>query len=115
MLIEFYKYQATGNDFIMVDDRKMIFPEHVPNLIQRLCNRRFGIGSDGLILLRNSEEAHFEMVFYNPDGSMSFCGNGSRSVVLFANDLGLVSSLCNFTAIDGIHKAELPIVSLRFT
>jgi diaminopimelate epimerase len=101
----FYKYQATGNDFILVDNRNHIFPKAAEN-IQFICNRKFGVGSDGLILIEKSAEADFEMVFYNPDASMSFCGNGSRAAVKFARDLGMVlKDKLSFKAIDGKHLA----------
>ena len=104
--IIFYKYQATGNDFILVDDRRNIFPDQL-DAVTFLCDRKFGIGSDGLILLRVAKENDFEMVFYNPDGSQSLCGNGSRCAVKFAEKLGMVSGKCSFLAYDGPHEAEL--------
>jgi diaminopimelate epimerase len=104
--VTFYKYQATGNDFILVDDREESFPVTQKN-IETLCDRKFGIGSDGLILIQHSNEADFTMVFYNPDGSQSLCGNGSRCAVRFAEKLGLVSGKCTFIAFDGLHDAEV--------
>ncbi len=104
--VDFYKYQATGNDFILIDDRELTFPDR-PEIIRFMCDRKFGIGSDGLILIRNSDDSDFEMVFYNPDSSQSLCGNGSRCAVRFAEKLGLVDGKCAFLAYDGIHKAEL--------
>lgn len=104
-LIHFHKYQATGNDFIMIDDRKRAF-DRIGN-IPELCDRRFGIGSDGLILIREHPEADFEMVYFNPDGSQSLCGNGSRCAVKFAEKLGLVHDKCSFMAFDGLHEASL--------
>lgn len=104
--VTFFKYQATGNDFILIDDRENVFPDRL-DVIQSLCDRKFGIGSDGLILIRSSQEYDFEMVFYNPDGSQSLCGNGSRCAVRFAEKLGLVSGKCTFLAYDGPHEAEL--------
>ncbi len=106
MSIQFFKYQATGNDFILIDDRDEAFPRDLET-VKLLCDRKFGIGSDGLILIRNSDEFDFEMVFYNPDGSQSLCGNGSRCAVRFAEKLGLVSGKCRFLAYDGPHEAEL--------
>ncbi|MFI5203239.1 MAG: diaminopimelate epimerase [Flavobacteriales bacterium] len=107
MSIDFFKYQATGNDFILVDDRKNVFPESNLALITRMCHRKWGVGSDGLILIKNSKEADFEMVFFNPDGSKSFCGNGSRSAVVFAHSLGIITNTCTFRAIDGIHSGVI--------
>lgn len=104
--ITFYKYQATGNDFILVDDRENTFPV-TQEVINNLCDRKFGIGSDGLILIRDAESADFTMVFYNPDGSQSLCGNGSRCAVQFAAKLGLITGECTFIAFDGIHEAEV--------
>jgi diaminopimelate epimerase len=104
--IPFFKYQATGNDFILIDNRDNTV-EHNVTLAQRLCDRKFGIGSDGLILIQNYDELDFEMVFYNPDGSQSLCGNGSRCAVNFANKLGVIGSKTTFKAYDGSHEAEI--------
>lgn len=104
MNISFQKYQGSGNDFIIIDNRENHFPKNDTNLIKQLCNRRLGIGSDGLILVENDDEAHFYMDFINPDGSRSFCGNGSRCVVQYAYDnLGMEGKL-QFHAIDGLHQ-----------
>lgn len=105
--MRFYKYQATGNDFILFDNRAGSFPQHDTALISRLCDRHFGIGSDGLILLEETQEADFKMVFFNPDGSRSFCGNGSRAAVHLAHTLGLIGNSGTFTAIDGLHEAHI--------
>jgi diaminopimelate epimerase len=106
MLINFLKYQGTGNDFILIDNREKIFSKDI-GLIKHLCHRKFGIGSDGLILIEKHSRLDFEMVFYNPDGSQSFCGNGSRCAVSFAKELGLFHSKASFQAIDGVHEAEI--------
>lgn len=105
MEVSFYKYQGTGNDFIMVDDRQSVFQPNNPT-IERLCNRKFGIGADGLILIKSKAAYDFEMVYYNADGTQSMCGNGARCAVAFSNFLGIVKDACSFWAIDGPHEAR---------
>jgi diaminopimelate epimerase len=106
--LSFYKYQGTGNDFIMIDDREEVFDFTNHALIARLCHRRFGIGADGLILLRNHKEADFEMIYYNADGYLTtLCGNGSRCAVQFASHLGMVNNSCRFMTVQGILSATL--------
>jgi diaminopimelate epimerase len=100
--IEFYKYQGTGNDFVMIDDRVESFDLRAHKLIALLCHRKFGIGADGLILIRNHSEADFEMIYYNSDGNRtSLCGNGSRCAVKFANQLGIVTGRLYFMTVEG--------------
>lgn len=103
----FYKYEGTGNDFILFDDRENSFDASNVKQIAKLCDRRFGIGADGLMLLRNKEGYDFEMVYFNSDGNpSSMCGNGGRCISRFAKDIGAVNKTeVRFLAVDGAHIA----------
>lgn len=103
----FYKYQGTGNDFVVLDNRELKFDKKDIALVKKLCHRKFGIGADGLILIENHANADFEMVYYNSDGSQSLCGNGSRCAVHFARFLGIIGDNAQFIAIDGLHEAYM--------
>lgn len=115
MNLEFYKYQGTGNDFIMIDNRSKKFPKKNIALITKLCNRNFGIGADGVILVENDPTFDFKMIYFNADGSQTFCGNGGRCAVAFAKYLEIINTETNFIAVDGEHLATIEnrIVSLK--
>tara|TARA_B110000977_G_scaffold151715_1_gene192582 strand:- start:59 stop:838 length:780 start_codon:yes stop_codon:yes gene_type:complete len=112
----FYKYQGTGNDFILIDDRLLNFPEKDVSLIARLCDRRFGIGADGLILIQNAVASDFKMVYFNADGNEgTLCGNGARCTIAFAYFLNCIEDRTTFEAVDGLHSAHIvsDIISLQ--
>lgn len=117
MELHFSKYQGTGNDFVMIDNRAGLWSDLTIANIRQLCDRRFGIGADGLIKINTSNIAAFEVDYYNADGSKSFCGNGARCAVAFANKLGINTGKVVFDAIDGIHQADLQdgIVALNMS
>jgi diaminopimelate epimerase len=111
MQVEFWKYHGTGNDFIMVDERGRQYGLS-PEQIQSLCNRRTGVGADGMILLRESSEADFRMVYFNADGyEGSMCGNGGRCTTFFFDYLSGPVDSCKFITSDGIHEARIERLS----
>lgn len=117
MAIEFVKYQGTGNDFIIVDNREGQYNHVTDDMIRRLCDRRFGVGADGFMLLNQKEGYDFEMRYHNADGREgSMCGNGGRCIVKFAYHLGIHRPEYRFWAVDGEHEAEIDLegtVSLK--
>ena len=120
MKLTFYKYQGTGNDFILIDNRTGRFDSKNEQLVSFLCDRRFGIGADGLMLLEDHDKYDFTMRYYNSDGrEATMCGNGGRCIAAFAVHLGIVKTPEHFAfmAVDGLHEAEYSndVVSLKMT
>lgn len=107
MQIHFYKYQGTGNDFILIDNRSNSI-NLTNEQVKFMCDRHFGIGADGLMLLENELNYDFKMVYYNSDGNTStMCGNGGRCITAFAEKLNIVTNKARFIAIDGPHDANI--------
>jgi diaminopimelate epimerase len=115
MVLNFYKYQGTGNDFVMIDNRTKIFPKEKTDIFSQISDRHFGVGADGIILIENDDKYDFKMIYYNADGSETFCGNGGRCAVAFAKHLQIIEHKTNFIAFDGPHYAEISngIISLK--
>lgn len=117
MKIKFEKYQGAGNDFILLDNSDNAYTKITTEQVKRMCNRHFGVGADGLMLLNKKDGVDFEMVYFNADGNEgSMCGNGGRCIVQFASMLGIKKNEYVFSATDGIHKAEIDLdkeVSLK--
>ena len=106
MKLHFHKYQATGNDFVLIDNRSGVY-SFSKGQIEKICDRRFGVGADGLILIEMHPTLDFNLIYYNSDGSQSLCGNGSRAAVIMASTLGMFAGKSTFNAYDGLHEAEL--------
>jgi diaminopimelate epimerase len=104
--IHFYKYQATGNDFVLIDNRTTGYT-FTKQQIEKICDRRFGVGADGLMLIESHPALDFNLIYYNSNGSQSLCGNGSRAAVVMAASLGLLNIHTVFNAYDGKHDAQL--------
>lgn len=108
MKIDFFKYQGTGNDFVILDNRDNRYNSLTGDQVAKLCDRRFGIGADGLMMLNNHPTLDFQMIYFNADGNEStMCGNGGRCLVKFASDMGMLRTTYRFLAIDGEHEAEI--------
>lgn len=113
MKIHFYKYQATGNDFVVIDNREGKIALSVDQ-VKSICDRRFGVGADGLMLVEKDPRLNFNLIYYNSDGTQSLCGNGSRAAVSFASRLGMINGKATFNAYDGGHVAELLPGGVKF-
>ena len=107
----FYKYQGTGNDFVMIDNRTKTFPKEKTAIFSQLSDRNFGIGADGIILIENDEEFDFKMIYYNADGSETFCGNGARCAVAFAKQLEIIDQKTKFIAAVSYTHLTLPTIA----
>jgi diaminopimelate epimerase len=115
MQLKFFKYEGAGNDFIVIDNR-VVELDYRNDLVKKLCDRHFGIGADGLLLLENAEGFDFRMVYYNSDGSpATMCGNGGRCIAAFANRSGIVGDTLSFLAADGPHSASIHKIDENIT
>lgn len=114
MTLTFEKYQGAGNDFIIIDNRKNILEPGDRKRIKQLCDRRFGVGADGLMMLYDHKEVDFEMKYFNSDGyEGTMCGNGGRCIVMFAKKLKLIEQNARFMTNDGVHTAEITDTTVR--
>jgi diaminopimelate epimerase len=116
VIVQFKKYHGTGNDFIMIDARKSKFSSLTPEKITFLCDRRFGIGADGLVLIRPHPDYDFSMIYYNSDGNKgTMCGNAGRCAVAFARKAGIIGDYARFEATDGFHEGWINKNIVRLT
>ncbi|PKP35090.1 MAG: diaminopimelate epimerase [Bacteroidetes bacterium HGW-Bacteroidetes-17] len=107
MTLAFHKYQGAGNDFIIIDGRDESLSLS-NSLIKTICDRKFGVGADGLMILRKHKDLDFRMIYYNSDGMEgSMCGNGGRCILAFAKKIGIAKNYFHFMAIDGLHEGEI--------
>jgi len=107
MLLHFYKFQANGNDFVIIDGHENTFPVD-EKIIARLCHRQFGIGADGLMIMQFSEKYDFVMQYFNSDGKPAeMCGNGGRCIAAFAYLRNVAGKFMTFEAPDGVHEARI--------
>lgn len=114
MHFNFSKYQGTGNDFVIINNINQQFPKQNISIIKQLCDRKFGIGADGLMLLEQTEGYDFKMVYFNADGNEStMCGNGGRCISAFAHTQGISKNKGVFMAIDGEHYYEIEQDTVR--
>ncbi len=109
MKLDFYKYQAAGNDFVLINHiERQLLDKNDHELILRLCDRRFGVGGDGLMIIEAAEDADFRMAYFNADGHPgSMCGNGGRAIVHLAHHLGIAGDVGKFIASDGYHPFSI--------
>ncbi len=108
MRIQFHKYHGAGNDFIVIDNRNPVFDKSDRCTVKKLCDRRFGIGADGLMLLQGHPDLDFEMIYFNSDGNEgTLCGNGGRCIISFAKYLNIIDDKTRFMAIDGVHDGVI--------
>lgn len=106
--IPFSKYTGCGNDFIIIDDRQSIYPKDRQDLVERLCDRQYGVGADGVILLGNSSSADYLMRIFNPDGSEAeMCGNGMRCLGKFIRDMGIPDTAFNIEVMGKVYPLTL--------
>lgn len=107
MTIEFYKFEGCGNDFIIIDNRNLQ-KKLTNSQIKKLCDRKFGIGADGLMLYSESADFDFNMAYFNADGyEGTMCGNGGRCMIAFSYFLGNIKNNLEFDAVDGKHEGNV--------